>query len=207
MKHNQHTTTNKTEVKRKAPNYTARRIGAVAVAGTLLFGAYKGFEAVANYFKTEPVKELSQVYKNGDHVKIIENLVLDGSSIDQGQSVNIEQIQPHLNSDGQFVNDPVAQINRGDTIKSTWAIDIPNGPKIQNADGSVSNQELVMFYGDVNGTNGYYYVDVYSLGSVGGFKLESGTRTGIVENNNVVVNGKSLPMPVTTFNVTSSNIK
>jgi len=189
--------TRRIEVK-KTPNYTARRIGAVAVLGLASYGAFKGVEAAREFFSSKAPTELSQVFKNGEKVDVIKDMVLDGSSMFDGKSVNIEKIMPY-NSDQGFVNDPAGQIKPGDVIKSSWAIDIKNGPNLINNDGTSTPQEYYMFNADIDGKTGWYYVNVTASYGEGIIPSSGSSINGVVEGNKVIHGNTVLSNPVTTI--------
>jgi len=182
---------------KKTPNYTARRIGAVTLLALASYGAFKGVEAARDFFSSKAPTELSQVFKNGEKVTIIKNMVINGSV--HGNSVNIEKIKPYLDSDGRFVNDPAGQINPGDVIKSSWAIDIKNGPNLINNDGTSTPQEYYMFNANINGEDGWFYVNSMASNSVGAFTSHGSSSNGTVEGNKVIHGNTVLSNPVTTI--------
>lgn len=191
----------------KRPNYALRRAAVLGVLALSAFGVAKGAEALKSNID-RPIQELSQIYKNGDRVTIIKDMVLDGTGIPKGQSVNIEKIMPYLDDSGRIVNDPVGTLNSGDKITSSYAIDIQNGPILQDANGIAQPQELYLFHGDVNGENGWYYVDVSAMSEVDAFAYSSSINSGVISgNNNVTVDGKKLGLPITTFTTSSKDIK
>ena len=180
----------------KRPNYTARRIGAVAVLGLASYGAFKGVEAAGEFFSSKAPTELSQVFKNGEKVDVIKDMVLDGSSMFDGNSVNINKIIPYISDQG-FVNDTAGQIKPGDVIKSSWAIDIKNGPNLINNDGTSTPQEYYMFNADIDrdGNTRWYYVNVTAS-----YIPSSGSSiNGVVEGNKVILGNTVLSNPVTTI--------
>jgi hypothetical protein len=181
----------------KRPNYTARRIGAVALLALASYGAFKGVEAAGEFFSSKAPTELSQVFKNGEKVTIIKDMVINGSV--DGNSVNIEKIMPYLDSDGRFVNDRAGQINPGDVIKSSWAIDIKNGPNLINNDGTSTPQEYYMFNANINGEDGWFYVNSMASDSVGAFTSHGSSSNGMVEGNKVIHGNTVLSNPVTTI--------
>jgi hypothetical protein len=168
-------------------------LAALALTGSILIGRY----VESGISDPKPIQELSQVFHNGENVKIINNLVLDGSNLPSDQSIDIVGID----------NKPVGKINSGEMIKSTWAIDITHGNKIENADGSVTYQDLVMFYGVVDEQKGYYFINKDAMSSVGGHEYSTAPVNGVVDGNNIVVDGKNLPAPTTTFLSSSNNIQ
>ena len=182
----------------KRPNYPARRIGAVALLALALYGAFEGVKAAGEFFSSKAPTELSQVFKNGEKVDVIKDMVLDGSSMFEGEAVNIERIMP-FNSDQGFVNDPAGQIKPGDVIKSSWAIDIKNGPNLINNDGTSTPQEYYMFNANINGEDGWFYVNSMASDSVGAFTSHGSSSNGMVEGNKVIRGNTVLSNPVTTI--------
>jgi hypothetical protein len=183
---------------RKTPNYTARRIGAVALLALASFGTFKGVVAAREFFSSKAPTELSQVFKNGEKVDVIKNMEFDGSSMFDGKSVNIEKIMPY-NSDQGFVNDPAGQIKPGDVIKSSWAIDIKNGPDLINNDGTSTPQEYYMFNAKIDGNQGWYYVNVTASSGEGIIPSSGSSINGVVEGNKVIHGNTVLSNPVTTI--------
>jgi len=183
---------------RKTPNYTARRIGVAALLGLASYGTFKGVEAAREYFSSKAPAEISQVFKNGEKVLVVEDMELDGSSMFDGKSVNIEKIMPY-NSDQGFVNDPAGQIKPGDVIKSSWAIDIKNGPNLINNDGTSTPQEYYMFNANIDGNQGWYYVNVTASYGEGIIPSSGKSINGVVEGNKVIHGNTVLSNPVTTI--------
>ena len=183
---------------KKTPNYTARRIGAVTLLALASYGAFKGVKAAGEFFSSKAPTELSQVFKNGEKVDVIKDMVLDGSSMFDGKAENIERIMPY-NSDQGFVNDPAGQIKPGDVIKSSWAIDIKNGPNLINNDGTSTPQEYYMFNANIDGNKGWFYVNSMAADSVGAFTSHGSSSNGIVEGNKVIHGNTVLSNPVTTI--------
>ncbi|MEI6249471.1 MAG: hypothetical protein WCP00_02615, partial [bacterium] len=182
----------------KRPNYTARRIGAVTLLALASYGAFKGVEAAGEFFSSKAPTELSQVFKNGEKVDVIKDMVLDGSSMFDGKAENIERIMPY-NSDQGFVNDPAGQIKPGDVIKSSWAIDIKNGPNLINNDGTSTPQEYYMFNANIDGKTGWYYVNVTASYGEGIIPSSGSSINGVVEGNKVIHGNTVLSNPVTTI--------
>ena len=183
---------------KKTPNYTARRIGAVTLLALASYGAFKGVKAAGEFFSSKAPTELSQVFKNGEKVDVIKDMVLDGSSMFDGKAENIERIMPY-NSDQGFVNDPAGQIKPGDVIKSSWAIDIKNGPNLINNDGTSTPQEYYMFNANIDGNKGWYYVNVTASYGEGLNPSSGSSINGVVEGNKVIHGNTVLSNPVTTI--------
>ena len=182
----------------KRPNYTARRIGAVTLLALASYGAFKGVEAAGEFFSSKAPTELSQVFKNGEKVDVIKNMVLDGSSMFDGKSLNINKIIPYISDQG-FVNDTAGQIKPGDVIKSSWAIDIKNGPNLINNDGTSTPQEYYMFNAKIDGNQGWYYVNVTASYGEGIIPSSGSSINGVVEGNKVIHGNTVLSNPVTTI--------
>jgi hypothetical protein len=106
---------------------------------------------------------------------------------------------PYINGDGRFVNDPAGQLKAGDVIRSSWAIDIKNGPNLINNDGTSGPQEYYMFNANIDGKTGWYYVNVNASLGEGVIPSSTSSSNGIVEGNTVIHGNTVFNNPVTTI--------